>query len=327
MCGDGPTIPESIDTSQNDRTVQHTAGLSTTHHAMAASIALRSFGANALLAPTQSASHCISQSEPHTLLRRLATYTGTGCVSKYRKKQSHATCRLLFAKEHDCQLKSGRSSVSLANAARGHIGEVVDLRLAQLMIRSNAPRFLWSLASEQISGNNFQEMHLVAAGSSTPMKSQSTKSQSTQSKARPAAKLRSAAKRKVTDSTRSSDTLLGELKQIASEVINKDVSVDAPLMDAGLDSISTRELSTKISAHLNTELSPTLLFDHPSLRSIADALSADSGSAPAPEFEPKQELPVLTTVTYEATKRAVSHTSRNAMQSTASIITSIQTTL
>ena len=96
MCGDGPTNPELIVT--NDRVVHEAARLSTTHHVLAASIALRSFGANALLAPTQSASHCISQSEPHTLLRRLATYAGTGCVSKYRKKQSHATCRLLFAK-------------------------------------------------------------------------------------------------------------------------------------------------------------------------------------------------------------------------------------
>ena len=81
MCGDGPTNPELIVT--NDRAVHGAAGLSTTHHVLAASIALRSFGANALLAPTQSASHCISQSEPHTLLRRLATYyTGTGRVSK-----------------------------------------------------------------------------------------------------------------------------------------------------------------------------------------------------------------------------------------------------
>ena len=88
-------------------------------------------------------------------------------------------------------------------------------------------------------------------------------------------------------STRSSNTLLKELKQMASEVINKDVSVDAPLMDAGLDSISATELSNKISAHLNTELSPTLLFDHPSLRSIAEALSVNSGSAPAREVEPK----------------------------------------
>ena len=88
-------------------------------------------------------------------------------------------------------------------------------------------------------------------------------------------------------STRSSDTLLNELKQMASEVINKDVSVDAPLMDAGLDSISATELSNKISAHLNTELSPTLLFDHPSLRSIADALSVNSGSSPTQGPEPE----------------------------------------
>ena len=100
MCGDGPTIPELIDINQNDRTGQHTVGLSTTRHAaVAASIALRSFGVTTLLATTQSASqHCINQSEPHTVLRRLAPNTSTGCISKYRTKQSHATCRLLFAR-------------------------------------------------------------------------------------------------------------------------------------------------------------------------------------------------------------------------------------
>jgi len=114
---------------------------------------------------------------------------------------------------------------------------------------------------------------------------------------------------------------------MASEVINKDVSVDAPLMDAGLDSISATELSNKISAYLDTELSPTLLFDHPSLQSIADALSADSGSAPAQESEPEEEVPVPPTVVHEATKRAVSQTSGKAVRSAASIIKSIQTTL
>ena len=74
MCGDGPTIPGLIDVNQNNRAVQHAAGLLTTHHALVASIALRSEGKNALLAPTRSASqHHIKQSEPHTLLRRLAT--------------------------------------------------------------------------------------------------------------------------------------------------------------------------------------------------------------------------------------------------------------
>ena len=128
-------------------------------------------------------------------------------------------------------------------------------------------------------------------------------------------------------STRSSDTLLNELKQIASEVINKDVSVDAPLMDAGLASISATELSNKISAHLNTELSPTLLFDPPSLRSIAEALSVNSGSAPAREVEPKQEAPAQLTVAHDVPKRAISQTSGNAVQSISGIVKSLQTTL
>ena len=189
------------------------------------------------------------------------------------------------------------------------------------MIRSNSRRSLWSVASEQISGD-FREVHLVAVGSSNPMKSQST-----QSTTRPAAKLPSAAERKVTHSKSPSDTLLNKLKQMASEVINKDVSVTAPLMDAGLDSIGATELSNKISAHLDTELSPTLLFDHPSLRSIADGLSLTSDSSPTQESEPEQGIPVLPTVAHEVLKRAILQTSGKAVQSTASIIKSIQTTL
>ena len=174
----------------------------------------------------------------------------------------------------------------------------------------------------QNSSASFQDLSLVTAGTRKAL------SRSTQMKQAPlVVNSRSAAKQKMT-STRSSDTLLDELKQIASEVINKDVSVDAPLMDAGLDSISATELSNKISAHLNAELSPTLLFDHPSLRSIADALSANSDSSPPQELEPEQKVPVLPTVAYEATKRAVvAGTSGKAVQSTASIIKSIQTTL
>ena len=171
------------------------------------------------------------------------------------------------------------------------------------------------------SSASFQDVALVTAGTWKAL------SRTTQRKqARPVANPRSDAKQKMS-STRSSATLLGELQQIASEVIDKDVSVDAPLMDAGLDSISATELSNKISAHLNTELSPTLLFDHPSLRSIANALSADSGSAPARESEPEQEAPMLPTVTYEATKRPLSLIPGKAVQSAASIIKSIQTTL
>ena len=54
-------------------------------------------------------------------------------------------------------------------------------------------------------------------------------------------------------------------------------------MSAGLDSIATTELSTLMSEHFKTELPQTLLFDHPSLRSVADFLLSI--------LEPKQEGP------------------------------------
>ena len=170
------------------------------------------------------------------------------------------------------------------------------------------------------SSASFQDLALVAAGTPKALSRNTSRKQ-----ARPAANPRGAAKQKLT-STRSSATLLNELKQMASEVINKDVSVDAPLMDAGLDSISATELSNKISAHLDTELSPTLLFDHPSLQSIADTLSTNSGSSPVREFEPEQEVPVLPIVAQEVTKRVVLQTPGNA-QSVSSINKSIQKTL
>ena len=72
-----------------------------------------------------------------------------------------------------------------------------------------------------------------------------------------------------------------------------------------------------------------ILFDHSSLRSIADALSANSHLSTAQEPEPEQKMPVLPTVVvaHEVTKRVVSQTSGNTAQSVSSIIKSIQTTL
>ena len=46
-------------------------------------------------------------------------------------------------------------------------------------------------------------------------------------------------------------------------------------MSVGLDSIGATELSTRLSERLKTELSPTLVFDHPTLQSIVSSLSID----------------------------------------------------
>ena len=178
---------------------------------------------------------------------------------------------------------------------------------------------------KQVQASSFQGLFLVTVGSSKPL-SAGRVLQPTPSKPQSDIKIEKLAATK--PGARSRDVLLEELTAIAAEVTGTSISAEAPLMDSGLDSIGATELSNKISAHLNTELSPTLLFDHPSLRSIADALS-NSDSSPAREFEPEQEVPVLPTVAvaHEVPKRAASRTSGNAAQSVSSIIKSIQTTL
>ena len=127
-------------------------------------------------------------------------------------------------------------------------------------------------------------MSLVSVGQSKPL-SAGRVPQPTPSRPQSDLKLKESVATKA--GARSRDVLLEELAAIAAEVTGTTIAADAPLMDSGLDSIGATELSNKISAHLNTELSPTLLFDHPSLRSIADALSANSYSSPTQEFESK----------------------------------------
>ena len=77
--------------------------------------------------------------------------------------------------------------------------------------------------------------------------------------------------------------LIQELVSTAADLTGTMIPADAPLMSAGLDSIGATEFSTSISERLSTELSQTLLFDHPSLRSIAASLADVRGPVPALE--------------------------------------------
>jgi acyl carrier protein len=77
----------------------------------------------------------------------------------------------------------------------------------------------------------------------------------------------------------SSYGLLDELVGIATQLTGTAISLDAPLMSAGLDSVAATELSTRLNERLETELPSTLLFDHPSLRSVAGSLEIDDGDS------------------------------------------------
>ena len=52
------------------------------------------------------------------------------------------------------------------------------------------------------------------------------------------------------------------------------VDANAPLMAAGLDSLSVAELVNALSSALSVEMAATELFDHPTLDSIVTSLSA-----------------------------------------------------
>ena len=73
--------------------------------------------------------------------------------------------------------------------------------------------------------------------------------------------------------------LLDELVGIATQLTGTAISLDAPLMSAGLDSVAATELSTRLNERLETGLPSTLLFDHPSLRSVAGSLEIDDGDS------------------------------------------------
>ena len=66
---------------------------------------------------------------------------------------------------------------------------------------------------------------------------------------------------------------------VAWDVLGTAIDTNIPLMSAGLDSIATTDFTQTLSAHGEMELSPTMLFDHPTIDSIATLLSSSVNRA------------------------------------------------
>ena len=67
------------------------------------------------------------------------------------------------------------------------------------------------------------------------------------------------------------------LSVVLSLLDASEVSEDASLMDAGLDSLGATELSRRLTAELGVRVSPTLLFSYPSVREITAHLQEQLG--------------------------------------------------
>ena len=77
----------------------------------------------------------------------------------------------------------------------------------------------------------------------------------------------------------------GVVEKTVAELLGTVVPNDAPLMGAGLDSLSAVDLVQTLSQRLGTELEPTALFDYPTIGSLTKYLDEQM----EPEIEEAQE--------------------------------------
>jgi len=78
--------------------------------------------------------------------------------------------------------------------------------------------------------------------------------------------------RKVTDVT-------GVVKKTVEVLTGTIISGNEALMDVGIDSLSAVELVSTLGHELNTEIEPTVLFDHPTINDLGNYLAAQIESS------------------------------------------------
>ena len=70
------------------------------------------------------------------------------------------------------------------------------------------------------------------------------------------------------------------VQNVAQELVGSQISVDTPLMEAGLDSLGAVEFRSRLASQLgDVKLSETLIFDFPTLRQVEMHLSSHLSSS------------------------------------------------
>ena len=76
------------------------------------------------------------------------------------------------------------------------------------------------------------------------------------------------------------------MKAVGELTSGSDVSIDTPLMQAGIDSLAATELSSSLRAATQVTLSPTLLFEQPTARAVAAHILEELEDAQQPANVP-----------------------------------------
>ena len=72
--------------------------------------------------------------------------------------------------------------------------------------------------------------------------------------------------------------VLKVVHEVARETTGAEIDTNAPLMSAGLDSLSAVEFTNALGARFSMDLAPTTLYDNPTLESLASFLSSELGT-------------------------------------------------
>ncbi len=83
--------------------------------------------------------------------------------------------------------------------------------------------------------------------------------------------------------------MLETVCDVAREVMGTVIDTEAPLMSAGLDSLSATEFTSMLSERLNIEIEATALFDYPTLQSLTGFLSSELASIDVTEASPRRK--------------------------------------
>ena len=95
------------------------------------------------------------------------------------------------------------------------------------------------------------------------------------------------------------DELRAEISAAVQDIVGNSVSASEPLMAAGLDSLSSVELTNALQRKLGMQLPPTLVFDYPSVNAIAEfassVLQPSTTTVPSTDFSASRAVAVPST--------------------------------